>query len=114
EVYMYTENYELAKNLAEEVINSNAYSIVNIASARDFDKVFGYDLVTSSEEVFYLKTSRTDGKTWDYLSYTAHPQYEIEPGRRMLNGFGYYTHYTDLRNQVVASWDTNDFRYGRN
>ncbi len=114
EVYMYTENYELAKNLAEEVINSNAYSIVNVASARDFDKVFGYDLVTSSEEVFYLKTSRTDGKTWDYLSYTAHPQYEIEPGRRMLNGFGYYTHYTDLRNQVVASWDTNDFRYGRN
>lgn len=114
QVYLYTEDYQLAKSLSQEVINSNQYSIVNVASARDFDNVFGYDLVTSSEEVFYLKTSRTDGKTWDYISYTAHPQYEIEPGQRMLNGFGYYTHYTDLRNEVIANWDQDDLRYQRN
>ena len=35
-----------------------------------------------------------------YISYTAHPQYEIEPGARMLNGNGYYTHYTDLINKL--------------
>lgn len=114
EVYMYTEDYQLAKDLAEEVINSNAYSLVEVSSVRDFDDVFGYDLVTSSEEVFYIKTSRTDGKTWSYLSYTAHPQYEIEPGERMLNGFGYYTHYTDTRNHIIATWDDADLRYERN
>lgn len=114
DVYMYTEKYEEAKTLAEQVITSNAYSLVPVSSAKDFDKVFGYDLVTSTEEVFYIKTSRTDGKTWNYLSYTAHPQYQVEPGKRMLNGFGYFTHYTDLRNQVIAGWDKNDFRYARN
>ncbi|PTX18916.1 SusD-like starch-binding protein associating with outer membrane [Pontibacter mucosus] len=114
EVYMYTKEYALAKQLSEEVISSNAYSLVSVSTVRDFDKVFGYDLVTSPEEVFYLKTSRTDGKTWDYISYTAHPQYQIEPGKRMLNGFGYYTHYTDLRNHVISTWDTDDLRYGLN
>ena len=114
EVYMFTGDYPQAKKYAGEVISSNKYSIVNVASVRDFDKVFGYDLVTSSEEVFYVKTSRTDSKTWDYLSYTAHPQYYIEPGKRMLNGFGYFTHYTDLRNKVISEWDQDDLRYGRN
>ena len=114
EVYMYTEDYEQAKTLAGEVIASKSYSLVNVASSRDFDKVFGYDLVTSTEEVFYIKTSRTDDKTWDYISYTAHPQFEIEPGKRMLNGFGYFTHYTDLRNKLISNWDQKDLRYNRN
>ena len=114
EVYLYTQEYESARRLSEEVISSNQYALVSVASAQDFDAVFGYDLVTSPEEVFYVKTSRTDGKTWNYLSFTAHPQYEIEPGKHMLNGFGYYTHYTDLRNQVIAQWDQDDFRYHRN
>jgi hypothetical protein len=114
EVYMYTSDYSQAKQLAGEVINSGKYSLVKVTKVRDFDKVFGYDLVTSTEEVFYIKTSRTDNKTWNYLGFTAHPQYEIEPGKRMLNGNGYYTHYSDLRNQVITSWDENDFRKGLN
>lgn len=114
QVYLYTQEYQEAKRLSEEVISSNQYGLVSVASVKDFDGVFGYDLVSSPEEVFYLKTSRTDGKTWSYISYTAHPQYEIEPGQRMLNGFGYYTHYTDLRNEVIADWDQDDLRYHRN
>lgn len=114
EVYMYTKNYQEALRLSSEVINSKEYSLVSVASSRDFDKVFGYDLVTSSEEIFYIKTSRTDGKTWNYISFTAHPQYEIEPGARMLNGNGYFTHYTDLRNKIIENWDENDFRYNLN
>lgn len=86
------------KHWRGEVVNSGVYSLVQVGASRDFDKVFGYDLTTSSEEVFYIRTSRTDGKTWDYLSYTSHPKYEIEPGKLMLNGNGYFTHYTDLRN----------------
>ena len=114
DVYMHTGNYAEAKTLAGEVVNSEAYSLVQVKTSRDFDNVFGADLTTSTEEVFYIKTSRTDSKTWDYLSYTAHPKYEIEPGKLMLNGNGYYTHYTDLRNHIIASWDTNDLRYGLN
>jgi len=41
-------------------------------------------------------------------------KYEFVPGKTMLNGNGYYTHYTDLRNHIIKSWDTNDLRYGMN
>lgn len=114
EVYMYTENYQEALQLSSDVINSKEYSLVPVSTTREFDKVFGYDLVTSSEEVFYIKTSRTDGKTWNYISFTAHPQYQIEPGQRMLNGNGYYTHYTDLRNKLIENWDRDDLRFDLN
>lgn len=109
EIYLYTKNYVEAKNLASEVINSNSYSLVNVSKPRDFDKVFGYDLTTSPEEIFYIKTSRTDNKTWSYLSYTSHPKFLID-GKKMLNGFGYYTHYIDVRNKLIASWDQKDLR----
>lgn len=114
DVYMYTQDYESAMNLSKEVINSGSYSLVTIQKSRDFDKVFGYDLITSSEEIFYIKTSRIDNKTWDYVSYTSHPKYEIEPGKLMLNGNGYYTHYTDLRNPIISTWDKKDLRYDLN
>ncbi len=114
EVYLYTKNYTEALKLSSEVIESKKYSLVSVSTTRDFDKVFGYDLTTSSEEVFYIKTSRTDNKSWSYLSYTAHPKYEIEPGMLMLNGNGYFTHYTDLRNKVIENWDKNDLRYDLN
>jgi hypothetical protein len=113
DVCMWTEDYDQAKALAGDVINSGTYSLVNVSNVRDFDKVFGYDLATSTEEVFYIKTSRTDSRTWNYLSFTAHPQYSIE-GKTMLNGNGYYTHYSDLRNQVIANWDETDLRYHLN
>ncbi|MBX2951572.1 MAG: RagB/SusD family nutrient uptake outer membrane protein [Leadbetterella sp.] len=113
EVYMYTKEYPEALRLSKEVMNSNAYSLVAVTGSRDFDKVFGYDLVTSTEEVFYIKTSRTDGKMWTYLGYTAHPNYTID-GKKMLNGNGYWTHYTDVRNTFIAEWDPKDFRKNLN
>ena len=112
EVYMYTQEYGLAKVLAEEVINSQAYSLVKVSTTRDFDKVFGYNLITSTEEVFYIKTSRTDDRTWSYVSFTAHPDYYID-GKRMC-GVGYFTHYTYTTNPLIASWDQNDLRYDLN
>ena len=114
EVYMYTQDYASARNLAAEVIDSKAHSLVQVSVTRDFDKLFGYDLATSTEEMFYIKTSRTDERTWSYISFTAHPQYEIEPGQRMLNGFGYFTHYSNLGNELIANWDQNDLRYDLN
>lgn len=113
EVYMYTQQYADALRLSGEVINSNAYNLVAVTGSRDFDKVFGYDLVTSAEEVFYIKTSRTDGKMWTYLGYTAHPNYTID-GKKMLNGNGYWTHYIDIRNIYISEWDPKDFRKGLN
>jgi len=114
EVYMFTNDYNSAKTLAGEVINSGAYSLVRVSVTRDFDKLFGYDLTTSTEEIFFIKTSRTDNKTWEYPGFTAHPQYEIEPGVLMLGGNGYWTHYSDLKFKVIEEWDRNDLRFDLN
>lgn len=113
EVLMYTKDYQRAASLAKDVINSGKYSLVQVSKVRDFDNLFGYDLVTSTEEIFYIKTSRTDNLTWDYLTYTAHTKYTID-GKPMLNGSSYYTHYLDTRNKTIADWDKNDLRYGLN
>ncbi|MDM1521158.1 RagB/SusD family nutrient uptake outer membrane protein [Myroides odoratimimus] len=113
EVAMYLKKYDLALKLSSEVVQSGVYSLIPVTSSLDFDKVFGFDLPTTTEEIFYIKTSRTDNRTWSYLSYTSHPKYKIN-GELMLNGFGYFTHYTDLKNELIKTWDKNDFRRDRN
>lgn len=113
EVALFLQQYDLALQLSTEVVESGKYSLVSITKSLDFDKVFGFDLPRSTEEMFYIKTSRTDNKTWSYLSYTSHPKYKIND-ELMLNGFGYFTHYTDLKNELIKNWDANDFRLDRN
>ena len=106
--------YAEAKKYAGDVISSGMYSLVQVTSGDDFaTKVFGEGLPTTSEEVFYLKTSMTDSKTWDYLSYTAHPQYKYD-GVNTVCKTGYYTHYTDLNNPVIKNWDEKDLRRSLN
>ena len=54
-VLMYLGNYTEAKKMAKDVIDSGAYSLVQVSSSDEFaQKVFGEGLATSSEEVFYL------------------------------------------------------------
>ncbi|MBQ6185941.1 MAG: RagB/SusD family nutrient uptake outer membrane protein [Bacteroidales bacterium] len=106
--------YDEAKRYAGEVINSGAYSLVQVSSGDEFaEKVFGEGLTTTSEEVFYIKTNMTDSKTWDYLSYTAHPQYKYD-GVHTVCKTGYYTHYTDLDNPVIKNWSEKDLRRSLN
>lgn len=106
--------YAEAKKYAGEVISSGDYALVQITSGDDFAaKVFGEGLANTSEEVFYIKTNMTDSKTWDYLSYTAHPQYKYD-GVNTVCKTGYYTHYTDLDNPVIKNWDERDHRRSLN
>ena len=114
-VCLYTKDYSTAKKLAGEVISSNDYSLVKATSSDDMQaKIFGADLTTSTEEVFYIKTSRTDNKCWKYPMYLAHPKYEYAEGKAVCGHNGYYTHYTDRRNPVIANWDDNDLRKNLN
>ncbi len=109
-VLMDLKKYSEAKQFAKDVIDSGAYSLVQVTSSDEFaQKVFGEGLATSSEEIFYIKTNMTDSKTWDYLSYTAHPQYKYD-GVNTVCKTGYYTHYTDLDNPVIKNWSTDDLR----
>ena len=55
EVYATLGRYEESKQLLEEVINSGQYSLVTVSSAADFNNVFGPEIVSSTEEIFYIK-----------------------------------------------------------
>ncbi|RPD42909.1 RagB/SusD family nutrient uptake outer membrane protein [Chitinophaga barathri] len=107
DVLMNLNRYADAKNKALEVISSNKFSLVNVTVAADFDKLFGPDITSSTEEIFYLKYSRTPaGQGFGYLIYAHYP------GSGYYPPGGYYTFYSDSeQNSFIKNWDKNDLRY---
>ena len=110
DVYMNLSNYTEAKKKSLEVIQSNKYALVNVTVAADFDKIFGADVITTSEEIFYLKFSRTPSS-----QVNTYPQYMHYPGSGYYPPGGFYTFYSDTElNPVVKAWNKNDLRYSFN
>lgn len=106
DVYFYQGKNAEARDKAKEVIASNKFSLVPVATADDFSKIFGPEVITTSEEIFYLKFSRLGNSMgFGYLMYLAHP------GTKYYGGGGYYTIYSTTDNPFMASWDKNDLRY---
>ena len=102
DVHLNLENWTEARNMAGEVIESGKYSLVKMSEPDDFYKLFDAKVVTSSEEIFYIKHSALEGS---FFGMFAH-----HPGAPYINGRGYYGHYTKDDNPVIANWDENDFR----
>ncbi|CAL1516437.1 RagB/SusD family nutrient uptake outer membrane protein [Chitinophaga sp. MM2321] len=107
DVYMNMNDYPKARDKALEVIGSNKFSLVNVMVPDDFDKIFGPDVQSSTEEIFYLKFSRTpSGQGFEY------PMYTHYPGTIYYPPGGYYTLYSDSEeNSFVKNWDKQDLRY---
>lgn len=110
DVYMTLHQYDKARDKALEVINSAKYSLVKVNVADDFDKLFGPDISTSTEEIFYLKYARTpSGQGFPYPIYAHYPNSGYYPPG------GFYTFYSDSeQNSFVKNWDKNDLRYAFN
>jgi hypothetical protein len=107
DVYFYQGKNTEARDKAKEVILANKYSLVQVNVADDFSKIFGPEVVTNSEEIFYLKFSRLGtGQGWGFIMFPHHP------GSKLHGAGGYYGHYSDKEsNPVVKTWDKNDLRY---
>jgi len=107
DVYMTLHQYDKARDKALEVINSSKFSLVKVAVADDFNKLFGPDISSSTEEIFYLKYARTpSGQGFPYPIYAHYPNSGYYPPG------GYYTFYSDSeQNSFVKNWDKNDLRY---
>lgn len=107
EVYLWLGQYGDADNKAKEVIASGKFSLVKVSTVSDFDKLYGPDVVSSTEEIFYLKFSRsTSGQGWQYPIYAFYPNSGYYPPG------GYYTFYSDsIKNKVLLNWDKHDLRY---
>lgn len=109
EVYATLGRYEESKQLLEEVINSGQYSLVTVSSAADFNNVFGPEIVSSTEEIFYIKEYRENGQGNEYVMFCSHPGAMID-GDAMHGSGGWYGVYTTTENQLITDWDVKDFR----
>lgn len=105
EVYMYKQDWASSKAKAKEVIEGNKYSLVEVSVSEDFQKIYGPEVVNTTEEIFYFKYSRQQG--FGLVSY-AHRK--IGPYNYYGPG-GVYAQYTDsTSNSFVKKWDNKDLR----
>jgi hypothetical protein len=102
DVYLTNGQWDSAAANADEVITSGAYSLVPVKQASDFNLIFGPTAVTSSEDVFSLKFSRTNGSPM--ASYYAMPNCAYA-------NVGYGTFFGLTTYPLLQNWDTNDLRY---
>src|SRR5690606_14241758 len=71
DVYLTRKNWTKARDLAGEVINSGAFSLVPVQTVDDFQNLYGAELITSTEEVYYVKYNRQYGL--GFLNFLHHP-----------------------------------------
>lgn len=107
DVYLTRKMYELAKEKANEVIQSNEFSLVPVSEVADFQNIYGADLITSSEEIFYQKYTRDYGN--NILTFMHYPGDGYKP-----YGAAYFAHYTYGDNLFIREWDDNDLRKQNN
>ncbi|GEO04356.1 hypothetical protein AAE02nite_20200 [Adhaeribacter aerolatus] len=90
EVYLTLKRYPEARDKANEVIKANKYSLVPVTKKEDFQlKLFGPDLLTTPEEIFYFKYARQVGQGNFMLWILNHPN------TKLFNFGGAYAHYSD-------------------
>src|SRR5687767_11746731 len=105
EIYLTLGDWENSANRANEVIASGKYSLVPVAASEDFQKIFGPEIVNTSEEVFYLKYNRQQGFGLVNYAHRAIGPYKY------YGGGGVYAQYTDsTSNSFIKTWDKKDLR----
>jgi hypothetical protein len=102
---MTLEQWENARDKAQEVVASGHFELVPVNTSEDFQKIFGPEVVTTSEEIFYFKYSRQQGFGIVGYAHRAIGDY------RYYGGGGVYAQYTDsASNSFIKQWDKNDLR----
>jgi hypothetical protein len=103
DVYLTREGWPEARDKAQEVIASGKFSLVNVNTPDDFEKIFGADVVTTPEEIFYFKYNDQYG--WSIMSF-----FHISGDGYKPAGANYFAFYTFTDNPFYTSWDDGDFR----
>lgn len=99
-------DYQGAADKSEEIINSNKFSLVGVETVDDWQKLYGPTLISTSEEIFYIKNNKESG--WSYVEFLHHPS---DP---YYNGAGLFACYmdTELLAKRWDEWDPGDLRKG--
>ncbi|WP_158857117.1 RagB/SusD family nutrient uptake outer membrane protein [Lunatibacter salilacus] len=109
DVFLHQGLFSQAEDKALEVIESNKYALLDTEDSDNFQRIYGADVVTTSEEIFYLKYSREDNQGFNLVMFPHHP------GSGLHGAGGYFAHYTDnVTNPFIVNWDNNDLRKNYN
>jgi hypothetical protein len=103
DVYLTLKDWENARDKAKEVIDSGKYSLVEVKAPDDFELIYGAELLTSSEEIFYFKYTRQKG--WDLMNF-----FHISGDGYKPYGNNWYSFYSTTNNFFYKTWDDEDFR----
>lgn len=105
DVYLQLGRYQEASQKAAEVIQSGKYSLVQVNNVADYQQnLYGPELITSSEEIFYFKYAREIGQGNFMLFILNHPS------TGQFNFGGAYAHYSDATNPFYMEWEDLDIR----
>ncbi len=105
DVYLQVKNNQSAMDKANEVMQSGLFSLVDVQQPDDFLNVFGPELVSTKEEIFYFKFTRQTAQGNGMTLYEAHPNTPY------ANGSGFFSFYTDpTKINAFKTWDVKDLR----
>lgn len=107
DVYLNMQKYGEARDLAKEVMDASKFSLVPITTPDDIaTDIWGPDVLTTTEEIFYLKFARQLGQG-NFIAWVLN-----HPSTGLFNFGGSYAHYSDATIPFYKNWNDNDLRKG--
>lgn len=102
DVYFHMNQYDKAAEKSDEVIKSGIYSLVEVTSPDDFEKLYGAPVVHTPEEIFYFKYV-----VEDHFEFAL---YFHGIGKKYIQVDGYYAIYCNASYTAYKNQDDNDLR----
>jgi hypothetical protein len=107
DVYLTLGMYTEARNKSVEVIDADVYSLVPVSTPDEIaNKIFGPDVLTTTEEILSIKYSRMEGQGC-YMPWVIN-----HPSSGLFSFGGAYAHYSKASDPFYKNWDNNDLRKG--
>lgn len=104
DAYMDMQMFPEARALAKEVIDANVYSLVPVKTRDDFWNIFGPEILTSPEEIWYIKYSRQQGQG-NFMGWIVN-----HSSTGLYNFGGAFAHFANARDAFYQNWPDNDLR----
>lgn len=105
DVYLTQGKFAEARDKAGEVMQSNKFTLVATPTKSDFQlKVWGPELVSTTEEIFYLKYARQLNQG-NYMLWVSN-----HPDTKLFSFGGAYVLYLDITSNYYKSWNAGDLR----
>ncbi len=104
DVYMHRNQFPEARTKAKEVIDANMYSLVPVQTSEDFWNIFGPDVLTTPEEIWYVKYARRTGQG-NFMGWIVN-----HPSTGLFSFGGAFAHYALASDPFYKKWPDNDLR----